>query len=334
MSQTKIKLKDLNIHLTCVLCGGYYIDATTIIECLHSFCKTCIVQYLDTHKFCPICDAQVHKTRPLLNIRSDQTLQDIVYKLVPGLFKNEMKRRREFYAQHPEVVPASSEERGEVLGGERLIFSPKDMISISMEYCPIGVLFPHLQGNQISNISSSQSHRRYLYCPGALTIAHLKKLIHAKYNLLPKQQVDILYMHDYLFDEYTMMDLAYIYSWRRNEPIRLFYKIYNKPTDKDTLRESNDNTCKGIEKQRVNDGRPVLNGNDRTHQNTPNSKPVPIHGVDKKEVRDAIWNYVKPSDQTECDLKCIDQTFDKDGFVDTNGKILNELENCITNKVF
>ena len=34
----KLKLLDLNPHLMCVLCGGYYIDATTIVECLHS-CK-------------------------------------------------------------------------------------------------------------------------------------------------------------------------------------------------------------------------------------------------------------------------------------------------------
>lgn len=38
MSNTKLKLSDLNPHLMCVLCGGYYIDATTIVECLHS-CK-------------------------------------------------------------------------------------------------------------------------------------------------------------------------------------------------------------------------------------------------------------------------------------------------------
>ena len=34
----KIRIEELNPHLVCVLCGGYYIDATTIIECLHS-CK-------------------------------------------------------------------------------------------------------------------------------------------------------------------------------------------------------------------------------------------------------------------------------------------------------
>lgn len=53
-----------------------------------SVCKSCIVRYLETNKYCPICDVQVHKTKPLLNIRQDQTLQDIVYKLVPGLYQS------------------------------------------------------------------------------------------------------------------------------------------------------------------------------------------------------------------------------------------------------
>jgi hypothetical protein len=34
----RLRLATLNEQLTCKLCGGYYIDATTIIECLHS-CK-------------------------------------------------------------------------------------------------------------------------------------------------------------------------------------------------------------------------------------------------------------------------------------------------------
>ncbi|XP_023573896.1 polycomb group RING finger protein 2, partial [Octodon degus] len=63
---TRIKITELNPHLMCALCGGYFIDATTIVECLHSFCKTCIVRYLETNKYCPMCDVQVHKTRPLL----------------------------------------------------------------------------------------------------------------------------------------------------------------------------------------------------------------------------------------------------------------------------
>ncbi|KAM7301901.1 polycomb complex protein BMI-1 [Ixodes scapularis] len=183
------KLVELNPHLTCVLCGGYFIDATTIIECLHSFCRTCIVRYLWVHKMCPVCDVQVHKTRPLLNIRSDQTLQDIVYKLVPGLFKNEMRRRREFYSRLPEsartALPASSEERGDVRGVERLIFAPEDRISVSLEYSARDVLpiRPLLVGPTEVTEESPPSSRRYLCCPGGFTVGHLKKFLRAKFGL-------------------------------------------------------------------------------------------------------------------------------------------------------
>lgn len=36
MKNARMPVQELNPYLTCVLCGGYLIDATTIIECLHS----------------------------------------------------------------------------------------------------------------------------------------------------------------------------------------------------------------------------------------------------------------------------------------------------------
>ncbi|CAG0886854.1 unnamed protein product [Cyprideis torosa] len=99
---TRVKLNEVNEHITCPICGGYFIDATTIVECLHSFCRACIVRYLETSKNCPICDVQIHRAKPLLNIRPDKQLQDVVYKLVPGLFQDEMRRRREFYTEFRE----------------------------------------------------------------------------------------------------------------------------------------------------------------------------------------------------------------------------------------
>ena len=89
----KVKIKDINPHIICVLCSGYYIDPVTITECLHScklycffyvgkrlkisilhfpfflVCKTCIITFIESEKKCPICDLHIHKTRPLLNIR-------------------------------------------------------------------------------------------------------------------------------------------------------------------------------------------------------------------------------------------------------------------------
>ncbi|KAJ4439448.1 hypothetical protein ANN_07572 [Periplaneta americana] len=210
----RLKITDLNPHLICVLCGGYYVDATTIIECLHSFCKACIVRYLETNKYCPICDVQVHKTRPLQNIRSDQTLQDIVYKLVPGLFQNEMRCRREYYAKHTEARPTSLMDQGEVTEQSH-IYTPDEAFSLSLEYYN-------------SNKSGEEDcpTRRYLRCPAAVTIAHLQKLIRAKYGLSPEHRIDVMHMNEPLNEEYTLMDVAYIYRWRRKGPLHLSYRIF------------------------------------------------------------------------------------------------------------
>ncbi|XP_068670155.1 uncharacterized protein [Montipora foliosa] len=110
MSLRVIQLNDLNPHLLCVLCGGYLVDATTIVECLHSFCRSCIVKYLQTSFNCPVCDVEVHKTKPLLHIRPDRTLQDIVYKIVPDIYEEEANRRREFDENQKEEYEQEAEE--------------------------------------------------------------------------------------------------------------------------------------------------------------------------------------------------------------------------------
>jgi len=66
-------------------------------------CKSCLVRYLETNKYCPICDVQVHKSRPLQNIRLDPTLQDMVYKLVPGLYHSKCS---EFISRQSSKSPA------------------------------------------------------------------------------------------------------------------------------------------------------------------------------------------------------------------------------------
>ena len=46
MSLLKMPLEELNPHIMCALCAGYLVDATTIIECLHS-CKYRLSFYLE-----------------------------------------------------------------------------------------------------------------------------------------------------------------------------------------------------------------------------------------------------------------------------------------------
>ncbi|XP_039177224.1 polycomb group RING finger protein 2 isoform X2 [Crotalus tigris] len=185
---TRIKITELNPHLMCALCGGYFIDATTIVECLHSFCKTCIVRYLETNKYCPMCDVQVHKTRPLLSIRSDKTLQDIVYKLVPGLFKDEMKRRRDFYAAYPlaDVPNGSNEDRGEVSEQDKGNLTDDETVSLSIEFYE-GIRDENKGTVENGNIEKDKKNSmRFLRCPAAMTIMHLAKFLRNKMDVPTK----------------------------------------------------------------------------------------------------------------------------------------------------
>ncbi|KAJ7421710.1 Polycomb group RING finger protein 2 [Willisornis vidua] len=185
---TRIKITELNPHLMCALCGGYFIDATTIVECLHSFCKTCIVRYLETNKYCPMCDVQVHKTRPLLSIRSDKTLQDIVYKLVPGLFKDEMKRRRDFYAAYPvaEVPNGSNEDRGEVAEQDKGNLTDDEIVSLSIEF------YEGSREEKKGTLENGDLEKekgnglRFLRCPAAMTVMHLAKFLRNKMDVPSK----------------------------------------------------------------------------------------------------------------------------------------------------
>ncbi|KAJ8345412.1 hypothetical protein SKAU_G00296050 [Synaphobranchus kaupii] len=227
---TLIKITELNPNLICPLCVGYFIDATTIVECLHSFCKSCIVSFLETNKFCPRCDVQVHKTRPMLSIRSDKTLQDIVYKLVPGLFKDEMKRRRDFYTANPESdgAEASREDQGEDQGEvreEERVTAEDEIISLSIEF--------HQEKKNDKKAPDSReadrekpNSKRFLRCPAAMTVLHLAKFLRSKMDIPNNYRIEVLYEGEPLKDYYTLIDIAYIYTWRRqNGPLPLRYCV-------------------------------------------------------------------------------------------------------------
>lgn len=114
-----IPLSQMIPYISCFICKGYLIDAATITECLHTFCKSCIVKHFEHSNRCPKCNLIVHQAKPHKNLRMDPQLQSIVYKLVAGLEENEKKQRREFNKEHclgppePAAVPQpghSSEE--------------------------------------------------------------------------------------------------------------------------------------------------------------------------------------------------------------------------------
>ncbi|XP_042149014.1 proline-rich basic protein 1-like [Ixodes scapularis] len=58
----------------------------------------------------------------------------------------------------------------------------------------------------------------------------MQKFLRTKYALAPSLKIDILHMGDVLSEGYSLMDVAYIYAWKRESPLRLAFRVYSQPT--------------------------------------------------------------------------------------------------------
>lgn len=85
-------------HLTCQLCGGLYRNPFTISECLHTFCKSCIIfAFQDIGMTsCPTCDVSLSPD-PFKYVMSDRTLQELVDKLFPDLNQKDLDEEKVYW---------------------------------------------------------------------------------------------------------------------------------------------------------------------------------------------------------------------------------------------
>ncbi|XP_049545961.1 mucin-19 [Anopheles darlingi] len=231
------RVKDFNDSITCTLCNGYLIEATTINDCLHAFCRSCIVQYLaQSHKYCPRCKSYNSKPITVTSLRPDRTLRALVYKLVPGLHKSEIQRMVQFYTER-QPAPGSlagtvDDDHLQALLDDQNFYSPDEPISLSLEY--------HYDTlTDCGVVAEAETDKKvpvtYLQCPAAVTVHHLYKFILTKNGLLVGSdniRVEIIYEDEILPHDFTLMDVAYCFDYKRVLPMRLFYRILIHPTTK------------------------------------------------------------------------------------------------------
>ncbi|KAK3149945.1 hypothetical protein QOZ80_3AG0225140 [Eleusine coracana subsp. coracana] len=94
--------------LTCPLCRRLLRDATTISECLHTFCRKCIYDKFNDEEVecCPVCKRNLGCT-PVEKLRADHSLQDVRSKLFP--FKRKKIKAEE--VPSPDSLPTKRKER-------------------------------------------------------------------------------------------------------------------------------------------------------------------------------------------------------------------------------
>ncbi|XP_047966934.1 E3 ubiquitin protein ligase DRIP2-like [Salvia hispanica] len=80
----KLRREGLAPCMTCPLCHKLFREATTIIECLHTFCRKCINKKLSDEELecCPVCNIDLGCV-PLEKLRLDHNLQDVRAKIFP-----------------------------------------------------------------------------------------------------------------------------------------------------------------------------------------------------------------------------------------------------------
>ncbi|XP_015793332.1 polycomb group RING finger protein 3 [Tetranychus urticae] len=227
MVERLISLKYLNPHITCNICKGYLIDATTVTECLHTFCKSCLVKHLEERNTCPSCHLIIHQSHPLNYIAYDRTMQDIVYKLVPNLQLNEQKREREFYRKRGLPYPKANS-NSYSNSNDKDVYKYQNESNTNEENSDY-----HRSDEQVNILLESQSgcnlkqmKRKYIRCSSHATVTHLKKFVAKKlFNNFEKyKEIDILCNDELLGKDHTLK-FVWVTRWRyKDPPLRLSYR--------------------------------------------------------------------------------------------------------------
>uniref|UniRef100_A0A6P4F798 Protein suppressor 2 of zeste n=1 Tax=Drosophila rhopaloa TaxID=1041015 RepID=A0A6P4F798_DRORH len=198
--------------VTCRLCRGYMIDPTTVDFCYHTYCRSCILKHLLRSVYCPDCKASGGKEISELNLKSDDTLRSLIYKLVPNLYRRECKELADFEEQHEDLVD-------EKTSHEQEFFTTTELVSLSLEYHP-AMLHQCGAGEVPPTI--------YLQCAAGLRVELLKRFLCTKYNIEAENklvEVEVTYEDEVLPSNFTLMDVGYCYKWSRQSPMAFCYRI-------------------------------------------------------------------------------------------------------------
>eukprot|EP00316_Scyphosphaera_apsteinii_P008314 CAMPEP_0119301526 /NCGR_PEP_ID=MMETSP1333-20130426/3302_1 /TAXON_ID=418940 /ORGANISM="Scyphosphaera apsteinii, Strain RCC1455" /LENGTH=455 /DNA_ID=CAMNT_0007303631 /DNA_START=57 /DNA_END=1424 /DNA_ORIENTATION=+ len=253
--QTRI----LNPHLVCTLCMGYFKDACTIIECLHTFCRGCILRHFRDSHVCPTCDSHLG-TNPKDLVRTDRTLQSIVDKVFPQFAQKEAAKRVATPAnasrsakaprQHPPPPLAPPPQRQHVEQPEQQHQQqpPLPPPPAPQQLQPPPPLPPqaeagvHTEAAQEISFSLQESlvggavttiarlEKPYLRTSTRLTVAHLKKYLAKKMRLGEGISIEILCRDVMLPMEMTLERIADRYWKDSSEDLVLKYQVNSGQT--------------------------------------------------------------------------------------------------------
>ncbi|KRZ27925.1 Polycomb group protein Psc [Trichinella pseudospiralis] len=198
-----------------------------------SICRSCILLHIEKDAHCPTCGILINKFKLESALRLDHTLQLLIYKLIPTVYKEEILRRARF-----QVMNETPEEREKEFSNDYIrdlathICSPYErvMFILEMKRPPRasithreGVLIQQPPASSFSEFSGSSLKRLYS-APAAIRIKQLRKMIASKFTV-HYQQVTLWYADEILIDEYSLVDVFYIFLSAKKQIIHFYYDI-------------------------------------------------------------------------------------------------------------
>ena len=204
VEEVTLRVSDLDDHLICFICKGYLRNAQTIVECLHTFCKSCIMKHFRNQegpKSCPKCSVSLQGDG-LSSLRFDSTMQDLVDKIFPTLKVEDEVKEDEFYRKRNIKRKSSEQRRNEPADSKTTTTTttttttssvpstkrPKTDESEKKTPTPSGkviqnaeVSFKILPNESVPEmLKLSALPKPFLRTPGKLKISHLQKYLATK----------------------------------------------------------------------------------------------------------------------------------------------------------
>ena len=215
-SRIRFQTRIVNEHLVCTLCMGYFNDACTIIECLHTFCRACIMRHFKEYSICPQCENDCGPN-PRDIVRTDRTLQSIVDKIFPQFVKPIAPAPAPALAltaeaEHRAASGAGAAGSGATGSGAAAEASPEE-ISFSLH---------EIEG---SSRGHGKLDKPYLRTKALLTVAHLKKYLGRKTGLPAEVPIDIFCRDAPLENGLTLEQIVRTLWCDEDNDLVLYYRV-------------------------------------------------------------------------------------------------------------
>ncbi|KAK4524831.1 hypothetical protein GAYE_SCF06G2733A [Galdieria yellowstonensis] len=189
-----IPLAVVNCLFTCCICGGYWREATTICDCLHTFCKPCIYKHIRQQGRCPRCWSKISpRNEPWICAHEDKRLQEILQAVLPQI-KEDVE---EFQAIS---IPSNQAEKQQAPKTAPSV-AEYDNLSYPVAPLPLRNTNSHWCLLQLSPIQGStlpSLGKPFLRVPPDITVRHLKKYVCLKLCNSGELEIEIYSGYDLL----------------------------------------------------------------------------------------------------------------------------------------